>query len=121
MILGVGVDIVKVERVGGALTRTPRLREKLFTEAERCYCESKREPWQHYAARFAAKEALAKALGWRPKWLEVEVEVDCSGRPRLVPRGAMVKRLENLTLHLSLSHEGGYAVAIVVVEKPAVP
>lgn len=117
MIRGVGVDIVRVRRMKEALSRTPRLRERLFTEAEREYCETRPEPFQHYAARLAAKEALTKALGWRPKWQEMEVEVDRKGKPRLLVKGALSQKLKGFTLHLSLSHEGEYALAVVVVER----
>jgi len=117
VIRGVGVDIVRVGRLREALSRTPRLKERLFTRAEIGYCESRPDPPQHYAARLAAKEALAKALGWRVGWQEAEVEVDSMGRPHISLRGRLAGKLEGLTIHLSLSHEEDYAVAVVVVEE----
>jgi len=119
MILGVGVDIVGVGRLKEALSRTPRLKERLFTEEEISYCESKPRPEEHYAARFAVKEALAKALGFKPRWEEAEVRVDRSGRPHIALKGSLAEKLKGLTVHLSLSHHGDYAVAIVVVERRA--
>ncbi|MBP7870250.1 MAG: holo-ACP synthase, partial [Candidatus Saccharicenans sp.] len=77
MIFGVGVDIIEVDRIEDKLSRTPGLKDKLYTPVEIGYCESKKFPAQHYAARFAAKEAFLKALGtgWSRgvKFSEIEI------------------------------------------------
>ncbi len=115
MILGVGIDVVDVKRFGETLERTPRLLERLFTPAERDL------PLNSRAARFAAKEALAKALG-APSgmhWQDAEVQRGGDGRPHLAVRGTVQARVEALgarSLHVSLSHDAGIASAVVVVE-----
>ena len=115
MIVGVGTDVVDVARLGRALARTPRLAGRLFTAAE----EGLALP--SLAARFAAKEAVAKALGSPPglRWREAEVLRAEHGRPQLVVRGAVAALAQARGVrswHLSLSHDGGVAVAFVVAE-----
>jgi holo-[acyl-carrier protein] synthase len=116
VIVGVGVDVVPVERFASTLERTPALRERLFTDAERDL------PIASLAARFAAKEALAKALGAPAglHWQDAEILVDDRGRPRLTVRGSVHATAERLGVtdwHVSLSHDGGMAVAMVVAER----
>ena len=115
MIVGVGIDVVQVDRLERALARTPRLGERLFTDAERSL-----RP-ESLAARFAAKEAVAKALGAPGglRWRDAEVVSDASGRPRLVLHGGVAAEAEAqgiTTWHLSMSHDGGVATAVVVAE-----
>ncbi len=115
MIVGVGIDVVDVERFGVTLERTPALRERLFTPHER------ERPMASLAARFAAKEALAKALGAPAgmNWLDAEVQTDESGRPLFAVRGSVAARAEALgvtSVHVSLSHDAGIASAVVVLE-----
>ncbi|WP_327043736.1 holo-ACP synthase [Microbispora sp. NBC_01189] len=115
MIVGIGVDVVEVARLRAALERTPGLRRRLFTEAEAALSP------ESLAARFAAKEAVAKALGAPPglSHLDAEVvrgghgrpEVRVTGRAAEVARGLGVRRW-----HVSLSHDGGIAVAYVIAE-----
>ena len=114
-IVGVGVDLVDVERFRASLERTPGLRDRLFTEAERTL------PVESLAARFAAKEALAKALGAPPGlgWHDAEVVSDDSGRPSLVTRATVAEAAQAAGVeswHVSLSHDGGNAIAMVVAE-----
>jgi len=114
-IIGVGIDVVDIERFGEALSRTPGLAERLFTPAER------ERPLASLAARFAAKEALAKALGapGRMHWHDAEVVSEASGRPILELRGTVLSRANDLgaaSVHLSLSHDAGIASAVVVLE-----
>jgi holo-[acyl-carrier protein] synthase len=115
MIVGVGVDVVDVARFERSLERTPGLRERLFVAAERDL------PPASLAARFAAKEALAKALGAPGDlaWHDAEVVREADGRPRLVVRGSVAAAADRLGVehgHVSLSHDGGAAVAVVVAE-----
>ena len=108
-----------------ALARTPRLRERVFTEEERAYCDSRgTSAPQHYAARFAAKEAAFKALrtGWRDglSWHHVEVTANEAGAPLLQLSGharTLFEALGATHAHLSLSHTGEHAVAQVVFEQ----
>ena len=116
MIVGVGIDIVHVARLATALHRTPRLTHRLFTEHEQ---ES--SGVASLAARFAAKEAVAKALGAPGglRWLDAEVVRLESGRPTLRIGGAVAQAAAAQGIrawHLSLSHDGGLATAVVVAE-----
>jgi holo-[acyl-carrier protein] synthase len=115
VIVGVGIDVVDIERFGESLTRTPGLRERLFTPIEAA------RPLASLAARFAAKEAIAKALGAPGDlaWHDAEVVSESSGRPLLEIRGTVLARANDLgvgSVHLSLSHDAGIASAVVVLE-----
>jgi holo-[acyl-carrier protein] synthase len=125
MIISIGIDIIEVARVREVLIRTPRFAERVFTKAERAYCDSRGVvAAQHYAARFAAKEAAFKAFqtGWRGgiSWQDVEIAAKESGAPYLIFRG-MVQELFDQSgataAHLSLSHTTEHAIAQVVLEK----
>lgn len=115
MIAGVGVDLVDIPRFEQQLARTPRLLERLFSPAERSL-----KP-RSLAARYAAKEALIKALGGSDGvyWTEIEVTPESSGRPWFTLSGStaeVVAARGITTLHLSMSHDAGFAVAYVVAE-----
>lgn len=115
MIVGVGIDVVDVARFQASLERTPGMAERLFTEGER------RVKTASLAARFAAKEAVAKALGapGTLHWHDAEVVSESSGRPRLVVRGSVAARAAEMgvvNLHVSLSHDAGIASAVVIAE-----
>jgi len=125
MIVSIGIDIIEVARIREVLARTPRFAQKVFTEAERAYCDSRGAvAAQHYAARFAAKEAMLKALqtGWRGgiSWHDVEVAARASGAPYLVISGVAQELFEQsgaTSAHLSLSHTNEHAIAQVILEK----
>lgn len=115
MIIGVGIDVVDIARFGDSLERTPRLLDRLFTDEEK----SLRLP--SLAARFAAKEALAKSLGAPVglSWTDATVVRTEWGRPEFVIRGSVQQRAELLgvtAIHVSLSHDAGIASAMVVAE-----
>ena len=120
MIVGVGIDVVDIARFEQALTRTPRMAVRLFTEDERSL------PAHSLAARFAAKEALAKALG-APRgllWTDAEIVTSPAGRPYLKVSGTVAAAAAEsgvTSWHLSLSHDAGIASAVVIAEgdKPA--
>ena len=120
MVVGLGVDIVEIERMRTALTRTPRIKQRLFSEDEQWYCEHKAQPEIHYALRFAAKEAVLKALGTGfsgMKFLDVEVGRDPKGRPYPILAGAAKDYADQLgivEMHLSLSYTRDTAVASAV-------
>jgi holo-[acyl-carrier protein] synthase len=121
-VIGVGIDVVEIARFRRSLDRTPSMRERLFTAAELAYVAPKVDPVPSLAARFAAREAVMKALGlglgafgFHEAWVEVEA----SGAPRIVVTG----RARELAVdrgvvrwHLSISHDGPVAVAIAVAE-----
>jgi holo-[acyl-carrier protein] synthase len=123
LISGVGVDIIEVARVQDKLTRTPGLKERLYTPVEISYCESKRFPYQHYAARFAAKEAFMKALGigWSQgvKFSEIEVRNLETGQPVIEVYGKAKEFCQTqgiIRFHVALSHLQTKAMASVVLE-----
>jgi holo-[acyl-carrier protein] synthase len=111
-----GTDIEQISRIQRVISRTPRFAEKVFTPAERSYCESQGRPAQHYTARFCAKEAFAKALGTGFYWQDVEVVNDENGAPGIRTRGSAAEALAGRAIRLSLSHAGDYAVATVIIE-----
>ena len=124
MIYGIGVDLVEIDRMERAITRSgPRLVERLYTPGERAYCGAKRFPYPCFAARFACKEAFLKALGTglrkHMRWRDIEVRRDPLGRPLLHLHGYLRERCAAAGIrhiHLSLSHSAGHAVAQVVLE-----
>jgi holo-[acyl-carrier protein] synthase len=124
MIVGIGVDVFAVARIARELAKDSHgLREQLFTPEEIAYCEAKRYPAPHYAVRFAAKEALFKALGSAQvngaSWREAEVRNERSGRSRLVLHGrlrAAASALHADRIFVSLSHTRKWVVANVVLE-----
>jgi holo-[acyl-carrier protein] synthase len=115
VIVGVGVDVVDIDRFARQLERAPGLLERLFTETEQGL------PVRSLAARFAAKEAIAKALGAPAGlvWTDVTVVRAPTGAPHLDVRGTVAARAQHLGVerfHLSLSHDGGIATAFVIAE-----
>jgi holo-[acyl-carrier protein] synthase len=125
MIISIGIDIIEVARIREVLERTPRFRERVFTPAERAYCDNRGAvAAQHYAARFAAKEAALKALqtGWRGgiSWQDVEIASRDSGAPYLILHAAVKELFTSsgaTTAHLSLSHTSEHAIAEVILEQ----
>jgi holo-[acyl-carrier protein] synthase len=121
MILGLGLDVVAVERLEHLLGGPHGLRfqQRVFTEKEQAYCQSRVTRILHFAARFAAKEAFAKAIGIPTGLAWTDVEVSSGGAPsfemsdhaKSVLAARKVKRI-----HLTLSHDGGLAAAVVVLE-----
>jgi holo-[acyl-carrier protein] synthase len=124
VIVGVGIDVVAVGRFVQALARTPTLAERAFTAAERVMAGGRPRSAESLAARFAAKEAVAKALGapGNLRWHDAEVTVVGAGQPALAVRGTVAARAGELGVtrwHLSLSHDGGIATAVVIAESAA--
>jgi holo-[acyl-carrier protein] synthase len=118
-IFGIGIDVVEVDRIASAIERYGEIfLNKLFTAAEREYCAAQKKPELHYAARFAAKEAVSKALGTgiggQAGWLDLEIIRDVSGAPRLALQGAAetFTRQQGITeIQISLTHARDYAAA----------
>lgn len=119
-VLGLGVDIVEIDRMRDALARRPRIKERIFSAEERRYCDKRARPEVHYALRFAAKEAVLKALGTGfrgMRFCDVEVVREASGRPVPKLSGMAAQRAEELgviEMHLSLSFTHATAVASAV-------
>lgn len=121
MIVGVGIDVVPVDRFAASLRRTPALAARLFTSAERVTAAGNPRTPESLAARFAAKEAVAKALGVPAalEWHDCEVRTTIEGRPELTVVGTVKAAADARGVtawHLSLSHDGGIASAAVVAE-----
>src|SRR5690349_15249437 len=116
------MDVVLVDRFVRAMDRTPPLAERLFTESERTTASGNPRPPESLAARFAAKEAVAKALG-APSglhWHDCEIVTDSDGRPWLTVSGTVAAAAAERGIarwHLSLSHDGGIASAMIVAER----
>jgi holo-[acyl-carrier protein] synthase len=121
VIVSVGIDVVLVERFTRALDRTPLLLDRLFTDGERLTGSGNPRPAESLAARFAAKEAVAKALGAPAglRWHDCEIVSDPDGRPWLTVSGTVAAVAAERGIkrwHLSLSHDGGIASAMVIAE-----
>ena len=116
----VGTDLIEIARVKRALERYPSFRERCFTEAERAYCDSRPNPPQHYAARFAGKEAVGKALGFGVARAFAWRDVEIAGRPKPAVRlsgrlQAWAERSGAGPIDLSMSHSRELATAVAVV------
>ena len=120
----VGLDLIEIGRIRRTLERYPSFRDRVFTEAEREYCDSRANPAQHYAARFAGKEAVGKALGFGVgrafAWRDVEI----AGRPKPAVRlsgqvEAWSERVGAGEIDLSMTHSKGMAAAVAVVAPPS--
>ncbi|MFI0777927.1 holo-ACP synthase [Streptomyces sp. NPDC021212] len=121
MIVGVGIDVAEIDRFAAALDRTPGMADRLFVAAELWLPGGERRGVASLAARFAAKEAVAKALGTPGglRWTDAEVWTEPSGRPRLSVHGTVAARAAELGVrawHVSLSHDAGVASAVVIAE-----
>lgn len=123
MIAGTGIDMIEVERIAEKIGKEKGFRELVFTAKEIAYCEAKTNKYEHYAARFAAKEAFFKAIGsgWTngTAFNEIEISNDKNGKPSLVLLGATAALFKNRQLgaiSVSLSHLKTIASAVVIIE-----
>ncbi|MEU9702741.1 holo-ACP synthase [Streptomyces sp. NPDC014870] len=121
MIIGVGIDVAEIDRFAASIERTPGLLRRLFVERELLLPSGERRGTASLAVRFAAKEAVAKALGAPAglHWTDAEVYVEATGQPRLRVRGTVAARAAELGVrhwHVSLSHDAGVASAVVIAE-----
>jgi holo-[acyl-carrier protein] synthase len=124
MIIGVGIDMIEVDRIAEKVNKDQGFREKIFSPNEIHFCESKANSSENYAARFAAKEAFPKAtgqgltLGYNIS--DIEVTSDTNGRPSLVLNGTFKQKATECRwnkIHVSLSHLKSIACAVVVIEE----
>ncbi len=121
MVRGIGIDIIEIGRIRQSVDRLgEHFLRKIFTPLEIAYCASKQNMYQHLAARFAAKEAVGKALstGWSGefRWKDVEVMNDPSGQPRVTLSGKLREKLSASSVFLSISHSDSHVVAMVIIE-----
>jgi holo-[acyl-carrier protein] synthase len=114
-ISGTGIDIVEIRRIKKLMEKDDRLKNRIFSENEIRYCEKRRGKYHHYAVRFAAKEAVWKALGEGGVGLRnIEIRNRLNGQPQVYLKG---KRLDRLKILVSLTHSRDYAVAQAIVIK----
>jgi holo-[acyl-carrier protein] synthase len=125
LVIGIGTDMIEVDRIKKFIARGESMLDGVYTHGEIEYCASKRFPEQHFAARFAAKEAFMKALGtgWRNgiRFADVEVVLDDLGKPGIMLDGKGREILEKEValpyhIHLSMAHLKQYATATVIIE-----
>jgi len=123
MIIGVGTDIIEVKRIERLLSKQERFKKRIFTQGEIEYCDQKKNNVQNYAARFAVKEALLKAIGtgWREgiTFKEIEVTNNEKGKPELVLSGTVKKIMEEMgvtNIQVSISHLKDLAIGMVILE-----
>jgi holo-[acyl-carrier protein] synthase len=124
MIYGIGTDLIEVSRIQKVMERQIGFRDKIYTPGEISYCESKKNKYQHYAARFSAKEAFLKAIGtgWRfgLRFADIDVYHDEYGKPLIRLYGKaeeLAKREAIINIHVSLTHIKEYANAVVIIER----
>jgi holo-[acyl-carrier protein] synthase len=124
MVVGLGVDILEIARIRATIeSQGEAFLRRVFTAREIAYCGAKADPFQHYAARFAAKEAVSKALatGWSGDfaWRDVEVMNDETGKPLVTLHGRIGERLAGCRILVSLSHSDAHVVAVALIERGA--
>jgi holo-[acyl-carrier protein] synthase len=120
--MNVGVDLIEIARIRRALERYPGFRERCFTQAERDYCESRPNPAQHYAARFAGKEAVGKSIGFGVARAFAWRDIEIVGRPKPAVRlsgrvGAWADEVGAGRLDLSMTHSRDLAAAVCVADE----
>lgn len=121
-IIGVGVDIIEIERIKKSIQRMGQhFLDRLFTEEEQAYCLTFQESERHFAGRFAAKEAIAKALGTGIEgalnWKDVAIHNSESGRPHVILSKRLQEKFPGISVHLSISHNRDTAVAFAVASQ----
>ncbi|GIK60934.1 MAG: holo-ACP synthase [Ignavibacteriota bacterium] len=123
MVLGLGIDIIEIDRIRQSIENYgERFLNKVFTPEEIRYCNSKFNKFQHYAARFAAKEAVYKALtsGWKSglRWKDIEIQNDSAGMPSINTSGKLKSFLsEDAQLRISISHSESYVTSVAIIFK----
>lgn len=121
MIFGIGIDIIEIDRIKKSIEKFDNLfLNKIFTQTELDYCKSKKNKYQHYAARFAAKEAIAKALatGWSKgfRWKDIEIYNEKSGMPNVKLSGNLESFLgEEKSLKITMSHSEHYVTCFAII------
>ena len=115
--ISIGIDLEDISRIRHIMARNAGFAGRIFTPEERRYCDERGDPAQHYTARFCAKEALIKALGATAPWLDIEVIHSNDGHPIIQVQGKAADLLSGRRVSLSLSHSGGFAIAVILVEE----
>ncbi|MEN6521464.1 MAG: holo-ACP synthase [Armatimonadota bacterium] len=114
-IIGIGTDIIEIERVAKVMAENHRFASRIFTRAELDYCRDKKNCYPHFAARFAAKEAVGKAIGRPISWQDVEVVKGSEGKPEIRLHGEAKTAADGCRVFLTMSHSRDYATAVAVL------
>lgn len=114
-IVGIGTDIIEIERIARAVESIPRFAARIFTQAELDYCQGRKSCHSHLAARFAAKEAVAKAMGRSLSWQDVELANGTQGKPVVKLHGHAKKFAEGCRVMVTMSHSRYYATATAIL------
>ena len=123
MVIGLGIDIIEIDRIKDSIENFgEKFLSKIFTPAEINYCQNKANKFQHFAARFAAKEAVYKALatGWQEvlSWQDIEIFNEATGMPQVSMRGRLKEFLaEDKSLKISISHSQNYVTCVAIIYK----
>ncbi len=123
MVIGIGTDIIEIDRIKDSIEKYgDRFLSKIYTPTEIEYCLSKANKYQHFAARFAAKEAVYKALatGWQKilSWQDIEISNESTGMPQVTMRGKLKEFLaDDKSLKISISHSKNYVVSVAIIYK----
>lgn len=115
-ILGIGTDIIEVERIRESIQRNSRFVDRVFTTAEIDYANGRQARYLHLAGRFAAKEAVAKAIGESLSWHDVEIANSPNGRPFVILHGKAKAAVGECVMHITISHTKNYAIATAIME-----
>lgn len=119
MIIGVGIDIIEISRIENAIKKRESFKNRVFTSAEQEYCGAITCSFERFAGRFAAKEAVGKALGSSLSWLDVEILPAPSGKPKVILHNTAAELADGKQVHVSISHCRDYAVASAIIEVEA--
>ena len=123
MVIGIGIDIIEINRIKQNVEKYgEKFLTKIYTSTEIEYCQSKASKYQHFAARFAAKEAVYKALatGWQEvlSWQDIEISNESTGMPQVTMRGKLKEFLaDDKNLKISISHSKNYVVSVAIIYK----
>lgn len=125
MKFSIGSDLVEIQRIRGVLSRHPqRFMHKIFTHVERSYCLKRKDPAAHFAARFAAKEAIVKAMGSGFRagidWLDIEISNDAHGKPTVTFSPALQQKISAQEFEISITHSKEYAMAVAIWQRGGV-
>lgn len=114
-IVGIGTDIIEIERIAKVMEKNNRFASRIFTKAELDYCRDKKNCYPHFAARFAAKEAVGKAIGRPLSWQDVEIINNDEGKPAVRLSGEAKLAAERCRVLITMSHSRDYATAVAVL------
>ena len=117
LVIHIGTDIEEINRIKSSIEMSPNFIKKCFTLSEINYCMSKKQFYQHFAVRFCAKEAFAKAAGKPQNWHDVEILNNNQGKPIMTLHGTAKDRFSEYKISLSMSHSNEYATATVIIYK----